>query len=85
MIWSAALGCVWISQCSAPGATLNRWHRVIASALMVAALLILWLLWRDDGLPWVLGFLVLAMFQSRLLLIHGGKRPYRHFRGQADA
>jgi len=76
---------IWIFLCSAAGATPNRWHRTIAYLLVVAALPILWFLWHDDGPLWALGFLILGMFQLRLLLIHWGKRLVRHFRGQADA
>lgn len=76
---------LWIFLCSAAGATPNHWHRTIAYTLMLAALPILWFLWRDLGPLWAVGFFLLALFQFRLLLIHWAKRAWRHFKGQADA
>lgn len=65
---------IWAAACSAAGATPNRWHRAIAYTLMAAFVPLAWVLYQDIGILAVLGFLALALFQLRLLMIHWLKR-----------
>ncbi|HSF93128.1 MAG TPA: DUF2484 family protein [Paracoccaceae bacterium] len=71
---------LWAGLASAAGATPNRWHRAIAYSLMVAFVPIAWMLYQDFGIWAVAGFLALALFQLRLLMIHWLKRLVAHMR-----
>ncbi|NNU80011.1 DUF2484 family protein [Halovulum dunhuangense] len=75
----------WVFLCSAAGATPNRWHKPIAVLLGLAALPVLWLIGRDFGWPWVLGFILLGMYQFRLLLFSWARRIRRWLRGRGGS
>ncbi|MEE9454724.1 MAG: DUF2484 family protein [Paracoccaceae bacterium] len=74
---SAIPALIWMILAALAGMTPNRWHRPIAYILMLAFLPIAWFLGQGSGHLAALGFLVVAVFQLRLLLISWGRKIYR--------
>lgn len=62
----AALG--WMFLASASGATPSNWHMRIAAVLIAAVPFIMWFLFKQYGGVWAVAFLVMVIFQLRMLL-----------------
>ena len=65
---------IWVFSCSAAGALPRNWHKPVAYVL-IALGFPLFVMLRDvhgQGIAW--GFVAVAIFQLRLLLIHWFKR-----------